>query len=122
MAVDLSLLPIEEPEPDDPRSRFFWTVMFLALLLVCVFAVLLVWPKNMPTAPRKFWTSVTLFPVGLGTLASLRTAKRILVSRMSILVSTTKAAMATSTRARSTARCMRSKIAKLAQWHKKDLV
>jgi hypothetical protein len=72
MAVDFSLLPPEEPNPDDPPSRLVWVIVFFVLVLAGVFAVLLLWPKNLPTHTWKFWTCLVLFPVGIPTLVVMR--------------------------------------------------
>jgi hypothetical protein len=72
MAIDFSLLPPEEPNPDDPPSRLVWVIVFFVLVLAGVFAVLLLWPKNLPTQTWKFWTCLILFPVGIPTLVVMR--------------------------------------------------
>jgi hypothetical protein len=71
MAVDFSLLPPEEPLPDDPPSRLVWPIVFVVMTLAGVLAVLLLWPKNLPTNTWKFWTSLILFPVGVPALIVL---------------------------------------------------
>ncbi len=76
MAVDFSLLPPEQPEPDDPPSLFVWTVVFFALALAGVFATLLLWSKNLPTDTWKFRTTLILFPVGIPALLVLRLHSR----------------------------------------------
>lgn len=72
MAVDFSLLPQEETHQDEAPSRFVWTIAFFLMVLAGVFAVLLLWPKDVPTQTWKFWMTLTLFPVGIPTWIVLR--------------------------------------------------
>lgn len=72
MAVDFSLLPKEEPEPGDPPSRLVWMIVFLVMVLAGALALLLLWPKNLPTHTWKFWVSLILFPVGIPAWIVLR--------------------------------------------------
>jgi hypothetical protein len=72
MAVDFTRLPPEEPVPDNPPSRFFWTVVFFLIATVGVFAVLLLWPKGESTETPWFWTCVTVYPFGLAAFVILR--------------------------------------------------
>ncbi|KVU93423.1 hypothetical protein WK76_00040 [Burkholderia ubonensis] len=72
MAVDFTRLPPEEPVPDNPPSRLFWTVLFFLIAIVGVFAVLLLWPKGDPTQTPWFWTCVTVYPFGLAAFVVLR--------------------------------------------------
>jgi hypothetical protein len=72
MAVDFSLLPPEETLRIDPPSRLVWTVAFFVIAIACVFGVLLIWPKDMPTHTWKFWTSLVLFPLGIPAVIVLR--------------------------------------------------
>jgi hypothetical protein len=72
MAVDFSLLPKEEKQYNEAPSGFAWTIAFLLLVFAGVFAVLLLWPKGMPTQTWKFWVTLTLFPVGIPTWIVLR--------------------------------------------------
>ncbi|GLQ48553.1 hypothetical protein ACFFJT_16195 [Dyella flava] len=72
MAVDFSLLPSEEPAQISAPSRPVWTIAFFLMVLAGVFAVLLFWPKDMPTQTWKFWTSLVLFPIGIPALIVLR--------------------------------------------------
>lgn len=72
MAVDFSLLPREERPADKPPSRWLWTAIFVAMLLAGVFAVLVFWPKNLPTHTAQFWLTLALFPVGIPAFITLR--------------------------------------------------
>ncbi|WP_413184883.1 hypothetical protein [Paraburkholderia sacchari] len=72
MAVDFSLLPPEEPVPDNPPSRLFWTVAFFLIATVGVFAVLLLWPKGESTQTLWFWTCLTVYPFGVAAFVVLR--------------------------------------------------
>ncbi|RQR42161.1 MULTISPECIES: hypothetical protein [unclassified Burkholderia] len=72
MALDFSRLPPEEPIPDTPPSRFVWTIVFLVLTLLGVFAVLILWPPAEPTRTPWFWVSVTVYPVGFAALVASR--------------------------------------------------
>lgn len=72
MAVDFSLLPQEEPPDDEAPSRFAWVVAFFLMVLAGVFALLLWWPKDIPTQTWKFWITLVLFPVGIPTWIVLR--------------------------------------------------
>ncbi|MBB1634268.1 hypothetical protein [Cupriavidus sp. UME77] len=72
MAVDFSLLPKEEPEPGDPPSLLIWTIVFLVMALACAIAILLSWPRDLPTHTWKFWASLILFPVGIPAWIVLR--------------------------------------------------
>jgi len=53
-------------------SRLVWAIAFFFMVLVGVFTVLLLWPKDLPTQTLKFWVTVTLFPVGIPGLIVLR--------------------------------------------------
>ncbi|MBR8305712.1 hypothetical protein KDX25_04750 [Burkholderia cenocepacia] len=72
MPVDFSKLPPEELEPDKPPSRIVWTVVFFAIVLAAVVAVLLFWPKGESIRSRWFWICVTVYPVGVATFVVLR--------------------------------------------------
>lgn len=72
MAVDFSRLPTEEPEITDPPSRLAWVIAFLVMVLGGIFAVLLLWPKELPTHTWRFWATVTLFPIGVPVWIVLR--------------------------------------------------
>ncbi|WP_155888423.1 hypothetical protein [Cupriavidus sp. WS] len=72
MAVDFSLLPTEEPEMTTRPSRVVWAIAFLAMALGGALAVLLLWPKHLPTHTWRFWLTLALFPVGLPTWIVLR--------------------------------------------------
>ncbi len=72
MAVDFSLLPSEKPLPENSPSRLVWTITFFVLVLAGVFAVLLLWPKTLPTQTWEFWTCVVVFPLGVSTLVVMR--------------------------------------------------
>ena len=72
MAVDFNRLPPEEPVPDNAPSRVLWTVVFLLIAIVGVFAVLLLWPKAEPTQTPWFWTCVTVYPFGVAAFVVLR--------------------------------------------------
>ncbi|WP_227791527.1 hypothetical protein [Burkholderia sp. BE17] len=72
MAVNFENLPPEEPEPDEPPSRFVWTIVFFVIVLAGVFAVLLLWPKDEPTQSLWFWICVTVYPVGVAAFVVLR--------------------------------------------------
>jgi hypothetical protein len=72
MAVDFSQLPTEAVYHDEPPSRFIWTVVFLGMLLIGVFAVLVLWPKGLSTHTAKFWVTLMLFPVGIPAWIVLR--------------------------------------------------
>ncbi|KVN45996.1 hypothetical protein [Burkholderia ubonensis] len=72
MALDFSKLPPEKPVPDKPPSRFLWTVVFLVLTLLGVFAVLLLWPAGESTRTPWFWISVTLYPTGFAAFVVSR--------------------------------------------------
>ena len=68
MALDFNDLPLEQPVPDQPPSRLFWTIVFFVLVLAGVFAVLLLWPSDEPTHTPWFWTCITVFPLGIASL------------------------------------------------------
>ncbi|MCG5075965.1 hypothetical protein [Paraburkholderia tagetis] len=72
MAIDFALLPPEEPVSESLPSRLFWTVAFLVIAIVGVFAVLLLWPKGESTETPWFWTCVTVYPFGLSAFVVLR--------------------------------------------------
>jgi hypothetical protein len=72
MAVDFSWLPHEEPIPVDAPSRLAWMIAFVVMVLAGGFAVLLLWPKNIPTHTWNFWMCLILFPVGVPALIVLR--------------------------------------------------
>lgn len=72
MAVDFSLLPQEQTQPIEAPSRLAWTVAFVLMILAGVFAVLILWPKDLPTQTLKFWVTLVLFPVGIPALIVLR--------------------------------------------------
>ncbi|WP_354686735.1 hypothetical protein [Cupriavidus necator] len=72
MAVDFSLLPNEEPDPGSPPSRLFWAIAFLVMVLGGALAVLLLWPKHLPTHTWRFWASLGLLPVGIPAWIVLR--------------------------------------------------
>jgi len=72
MPVDFSLLPPAEEVPNNPPSRFIWTVVFVVLTLFGVFAVLMFWPKGEPTQTLWFWVCVTVYPLGIATFVVLR--------------------------------------------------
>ena len=72
MAVDFSLLPQEETQHDEVPSRLVWVVASFLMVLAGVFAVLLLWPKDMPTQTLKFWITLVLFPVGIPAWIVLR--------------------------------------------------
>src|SRR5690348_4709684 len=72
MAVDFNRLPPEEPVPDNAPARVLWTVVFLLIAIVGVFAVLLLWPKAEPTQTPWFWTCVTVYPFGVAAFVVLR--------------------------------------------------
>lgn len=65
MALDLSNLPPEEPEPDDPPSKFVWTIVFFVLTIAGIFTVLTMWPSNEPAQTPWFWICVGLYPGGI---------------------------------------------------------
>ncbi len=67
-----SLLPSEKPLPENSPSRLVWTITFFVLVLAGVFAVLLLWPKTLPTQTWEFWTCVVVFPLGVSTLVVMR--------------------------------------------------
>ncbi|WP_413185632.1 hypothetical protein [Paraburkholderia sacchari] len=71
MAVDFSLLPAEIPETSKPPSRLVWAVAFLVLVLIGIFAVLMFWPRSLPTNTFDFWCTLFLFPVGIPALIVL---------------------------------------------------
>ncbi|WP_296651249.1 hypothetical protein [Paraburkholderia sp.] len=68
MALDFSKLPPEMRVPDAPPSYLVWTVVFLVLTLLGIFAVLLLWPASEPTQTPWFWTCVSVFPAGFAAL------------------------------------------------------
>ncbi|MBR8234847.1 hypothetical protein K6W26_22265 [Burkholderia sp. AU42008] len=72
MPVDFDKLPPEEPVPDRPPSRFVWTIVFFVIVLACIFAVLLLWPKGEPTQSLWFWICITVYPVGIAAFVVLR--------------------------------------------------
>ncbi|MBP0639248.1 hypothetical protein [Cupriavidus sp. AcVe19-6a] len=72
MAVDFSLLPKEEPEPDDPPSRPVWMAFFVVTALGVALAIVLLWPRQLSTHTWKFWASLILFPVGIPAWIVLR--------------------------------------------------
>ena len=72
MSVDFDKLPPEEPVPDEPPSRLFWTIAFFVIAIAGVFAVLLLWPKGESTQTPWFWTCVTVYPFGLAAFVVLR--------------------------------------------------
>ncbi|MEX3671719.1 hypothetical protein AB3X82_26395 [Paraburkholderia phenoliruptrix] len=72
MALDFNSLPPEEPVPDKPPSPFVWTVVFLVLTLVGVFAVLMLWPAGEPTRTPWFWACVVVFPTGAAAFVVTR--------------------------------------------------
>jgi hypothetical protein len=72
MAIDFTMLPPEEPVPDNPPSSLFWTVVFFLIGIVGVFAALLLWPKEEPTRTPWFWTCVMAYPFGLAAFVVLR--------------------------------------------------
>ncbi|WP_217468979.1 hypothetical protein, partial [Paraburkholderia phenoliruptrix] len=57
---------------ETPPSRLLWTIVFLLIVIVSVFAVLLLWPKEEPTQTPWFWTCVTVYPFGLAAFVVLR--------------------------------------------------
>lgn len=71
MAVDFSMLPVELPETDKSPSAIVWTVVFLVLVLLGVFVLLMLWPKNMSTHTSEFLAALILFPAGLPSLVVL---------------------------------------------------
>ncbi|MDI9695261.1 hypothetical protein QM312_04965 [Burkholderia cenocepacia] len=72
MPVDFDKLPPEEPVPDRPPSRFVWTIVFFVIVIACIFAVLLLWPKGEPTQSLWFWICITVYPVGIAAFVVLR--------------------------------------------------
>ncbi|MDN7619605.1 hypothetical protein QZM39_07155 [Burkholderia cenocepacia] len=64
MALDFDKLPPEKPVPDQPPSRFVWTVVFFVLTLLGIFAVLMLWPAGESTHTPWFWTCITVYPAG----------------------------------------------------------
>jgi hypothetical protein len=72
MPVDFSRLPPEQPLPDQPPSRFVWTVVFFALTIIGIFAVLLLWPKGEPARTPWFWICITVYPLGIAAFVVLR--------------------------------------------------
>ncbi|HEP6425808.1 hypothetical protein [Burkholderia cenocepacia] len=72
MPVDFDKLPPEEPVPDRPPSRFVWTIVFFVIMIACIFAVLLLWPKGEPTQSLWFWICITVYPVGIAAFVVLR--------------------------------------------------
>ncbi len=72
MALDLNELPPEEPESDEPPSRFVWTVIFFVLTIAGIFAVLTLWPGNEPAQTSWFWMCVALYPAGIAAFIVLR--------------------------------------------------
>ncbi|WER48141.1 hypothetical protein CupriaWKF_25390 [Cupriavidus sp. WKF15] len=72
MAVDFSLLPAEEQEIAERPSRVAWAIAFLVMVLGGVLAVLLSWPKHLPTHTWKFWATLIVFPVGVPVWIVLR--------------------------------------------------
>ncbi|MGF6639954.1 MULTISPECIES: hypothetical protein [Paraburkholderia] len=40
MPVDFSKLPPKQPVPDNPPSRWLWTVVFFVIVIAGIFAVL----------------------------------------------------------------------------------
>ncbi|ODV43970.1 hypothetical protein AWV79_12450 [Cupriavidus sp. UYMMa02A] len=76
MAVDFSLLPPEEPIIGMPPSKLVWGIVFVVTVLLGVAAVLLLWPRGVPTHTWKFWTSLVIFPVGISGFVVLRRFSR----------------------------------------------
>lgn len=72
MAVDFSLLPTEEPFDKPSPSKPVWGVVFVVLAALGVGAVLLLWPKGMPTNGWRFWATLTIFPFGIPSFLVLR--------------------------------------------------
>lgn len=72
MALDFSKLPPEEPVPDKPPSRFFWTVVFFIISVIGVFAVVFLWPEGEPTRTPWFLTCITVYPFGIAAFVVLR--------------------------------------------------
>jgi hypothetical protein len=72
MAVNFSLLPPEEPEPDQPPSRLVWTIVFFVLLLASAAAVIMLWAKDMPTRGWQFWTCLVVLPASLASFVVSR--------------------------------------------------
>lgn len=72
MPVDFEKLPPKMAVPDKPPSRFVWTIVFFVIVLVCIFAVLLLWPKAEPTQSLWFGICITVYPVGIAAFVVLR--------------------------------------------------
>ncbi|WP_143130468.1 hypothetical protein [Paraburkholderia sartisoli] len=65
MAVDFSLLPPEVKVPDEPPSRFLWSIIFFGLMLLGAFAILMLWPRNEPDRTAWFWFCLSIYPAGI---------------------------------------------------------
>ncbi|WP_035484957.1 hypothetical protein [Paraburkholderia phenoliruptrix] len=58
MPVDFDKLLPEMYVLDETPSRFVWTIVLFAIVLVGIFAVLLLWPKGEQTQTLCFWVPV----------------------------------------------------------------
>jgi hypothetical protein len=72
MAVDFSLLPPEQPEPGKPPSQLVCTIVFFLLILAGVAAVIMLWPKAMPTQGWQFWTCLVVLPASMASFVISR--------------------------------------------------
>ena len=67
MAVDHSLLSLEKVLAGDPPSKLFWSIVFVVLLAAGSAAVVLFWPKDIPTDDWQFRTTLLVVPTALAS-------------------------------------------------------
>ena len=72
MAVEFSQLPIEEPFDGSMPSKLGWGIAFAVMAAIGAGAVLLLWPKSMPTNSWQFWATLVIFPIGIPGFIVLR--------------------------------------------------
>jgi len=72
MAVDFSQLPEEVPVPEKGPSPLVWSLVFVALAMVGMAAVLWSWPQDAKSQTAWFWVSVTVIPACLAGALALR--------------------------------------------------
>lgn len=72
MAVDFALLPAEAPFDESPPSKLMWGIVFVVMTALGAGAVLLFWPKGIPTNTWQFWATLVVFPIGMPGFLVLR--------------------------------------------------
>ncbi len=72
MAVDHSLLPENTPAAIKPPSKRLWAIVFIILAAAIAVAIVWLWPTAVAVSPWRFWTTITLFPIGVPLWIVLR--------------------------------------------------